>query len=148
MRRSAVATLIQFLFFLCLFSGCAETEDNTPVLFARPALPEVSGAELASYVADSQRPVLVEFGVDYNCGRCESMKPDVLQLAEKYKTGASVVRVNFTANVDLVTELGGNVCPTYVLYNQGEPVMVRSHPTSYDLLESDLLNLLPDDRNE
>ncbi|TWU35626.1 hypothetical protein Q31b_50610 [Novipirellula aureliae] len=38
-------------------------------------------------------------------------------------------------------KLGGTICPTYVLFDQGQPVMTCSFPVSIDLLEGEMLRL-------
>ena len=136
-------TRISIVFCFALL-GCSESpKQAAQATFGLTPLTEIPGTELKEYVATSQKPVLVEFGVDFNCGRCESMKPDMAQIAEKYRETAHVVRVDFTNNVALVSEYGGSVCPTYVLFDDGQPVLVQSFPTSVDLLESALVQLIP-----
>ena len=136
-------TATRILICVFLLSGCSESPRQIAPATFGPPLTEIPGDELKEYVATSEKPVLVEFGVDFNCGRCESMKPDMVQFAQKYKEDAHIVRVDFTNNVDLVSEYGGTVCPTYVLFDDGRPVLVESHPTSVDLLESALVQLIP-----
>jgi len=49
--------------------------------------------------------------------------------------------VDFNANASLVAQLGGTICPTYVLFQNGEPVLTRSYPISMDLLEGEVARL-------
>ena len=102
-------------------------------------LPVISGSQLNEYVQASESPVLVEFGVDFNCPRCAQTKSDIVRLRETLEADVDVVRVDFTANAQTVAQLGGTVCPTYVLFDQGTPVMTRSFPVSIDLLEGEVL---------
>ncbi len=102
-------------------------------------LPVVSGSRLEQYVRDSMQPVLVEFGVDYNCPRCAQTKGDVVRLRESLEGRVDVVRVDFNANVQTVAALGGTICPTYVLFDRGEPVLTESFPVAIDLLEGQIL---------
>jgi len=124
--------------------GCGDSTarvEETAV--AESALPVVSGAAIDGLVATNDRPMLVEFGVDYGCDRCRDMKPDLLELAEKYEHSVDVVRVDFNANAAMVARFGGTICPTYVLFDEGKMVQVRSFPTSLGQLESDLVSRLP-----
>ena len=131
------------LLFCVTIVGCYEPQGvEVDFPFGTNALPEVSGSELQSFVARSEKPVLVEFGVDFNCERCQSVNSEVQDLAEKYKDTVKVVRVDFTANVKLVARYGGTICPTYVIFDHGKPVSVQSFPTSAARLESELVNLV------
>ena len=66
------------------------------------------------------------------------MKPSVVELGEEYKGRAEVIRVDFNANAAMVSQLGGTICPTYVFFQDGEPVRTESFPVSTDILESHL----------
>ncbi len=131
-----------FSLLFAIFAGCErnQAEVNFGPLYER-SLPVISGAALQQIVnkqATDDGPVLVEFGVDFNCERCQAMKPDMLELSQRFKGRAKVVRADFGKNAALVAKYGGTICPTYVLFSGGEPVQVRSHPTSLSLLEADL----------
>ena len=131
--------------FCLLLSGCPQPDQPPiPMAIGRSSLTEISGDELERYVADSSGPVLVEFGVDFNCERCESMRDDVVRLAASYINKADIVRVDFTGNPALVAQYGGTVCPTYVLFNNGQPVSIHSFPTTIESLESELASLIVD----
>lgn len=127
---------------ICLL-GCGQPtnslDEDLPV---SASLPVVSGSQLQQFISSSTIPVLVEFGVDFNCERCRSMKPDLVDLAERYRGKAEVVRVDYGSNLDLVAQYGGTICPTYVLFENGKAVEVRSYPTSQHLLEGKLIDLL------
>ena len=135
---------------ICLLtlSGCSGPDSTTgPTTASRPVqrdyqprweLPVVSGTELRGVIQRSDRPVLVEFGVNFGCARCDDMRPQMERLASEFASLARVIRVDFNANRQLVSQYGGNICPTYVLFNHGEPVVTRSYPTSTDLLAADL----------
>ena len=75
------------------------------------SLPVVSGADLERYVAQSEVPVLVEFGVDFQCDRCSQMKTPIVNLADRFQGRADVIRVDFNANTKMVTQLGGTILP-------------------------------------
>lgn len=144
MKKRSLTSVLPMLavLTLCLL-GCGEAtivSDEAPL--DSGGLRVVSGSGLQEFVDSSPIPVLVEFGVDYNCERCRSMKPDMVQLADRYRRKAEVVRVDYGSNLPLVARYGGTICPTYVLFNQGQPIEVRSYPTSQDLLEADLVGLM------
>jgi len=123
-----------------LQSGCGPAsqemgEQNQPTV----GLPVIRGSKLNDYVRASQSPVLVEFGVDFNCPRCAQTKSDIVRLRENLEGDIDVVRVDFNANAQMVAQFGGTICPTYVLFENAEPVMSRSFPVSIDLLEGEIL---------
>ena len=101
-------------------------------------LPVVSGSRLTEYLNASESPVLVEFGVDFNCPRCAQTRSDVVRLRDTLKGHADVIRVDFNSNAQTVAKLGGSICPTYVLFDKGAHVLTRSFPDSLDLLEGDV----------
>lgn len=128
---------------ICLFAllGC-DARNTAP----RPAqqehlisreIPVVSGAGLQNLVQQDEL-VLVEFGVNFGCVRCDDMRPQVARLADEFEGQAKVVRVDFNANRGLAAQLGANICPSYVLFQRGKVVVTRSYPTSADLLTADL----------
>lgn len=118
-------------------SSTAMTEDESEV-----SLPIVSGGQLNDYLRSSKSPVLVEFGVDFNCPRCAETKQDIVRLREVLRRDVDVIRVDFNANAQMVAQLGGTVCPTYVLFDQGVPVLTRSYPTTMGLLEGEIVRQL------
>lgn len=132
-------------FLLTLAIGCDVSDVASTVTVAdQEALHVVSGSQLNAYVRKSASPLLVEFGVDLNCPRCAQTKSDVLQLSETLDGVVDVIRVDFNANVQRVTQLGGTICPTYVLFDKGEPVLTRSFPVSIDLIEGEILRIVGD----
>ena len=134
----------QFSQFLCIIAaamiGCAqpesfETEESR-------SLPVISGSQLDRFVTQSEAPVLVEFGVDFQCDRCRQMKIPIVDLADRFKGQAEVIRVDFNANAEMVSQLGGTICPTYVLFQDGKPIHLESYPVSADILESRLSEIV------
>ncbi len=119
--------------------GCGVPPGSQSEIDSIESLPVVSGSELQTYLQSSDSPVLVEFGVDFNCSRCVQTKSDVVRLRESLKGTVDVIRVDFNTNVQLVSQLGGSICPTYVLFDQQTPVLTRSFPVSIDLLEGEIL---------
>ena len=130
-----------FIGFSCLFmiSGCNNNDTGQDI--EQASLPVVRGSELSAFVENSDLPVLVEFGVDYQCERCARMRSDIVDLGQRFEGRVNVVRVDYNANVQMVAELGGTICPTYVFFKDGKPVQTESFPTSADMLQSRLEQL-------
>jgi hypothetical protein len=123
--------------------GCGtKKEESVSTNTGENRLPVISGSQLNEYLIDNSLPVLVEFGVDFNCSRCSQTKNAVLDLRESLRGDVDVVRVDFNSNAQTVAELGGTICPTYVLFEVGKPVLTRSFPVSIGLLEGEILQLL------
>lgn len=120
--------------------GCrpSASPSHRPDVVATSSLPVVSSTELESLVQGSDRPLLVEFGVNFGCFRCDQMRPEMNRLAQRFEGRAEVVRVDFNANRRWAMQFGATVCPSYVLFDQTRVVSTRSFPTSADLLAADL----------
>ena len=129
--------------FACVTIGCSPSDDTaSDASLDQPSLSVVAGSQLPDLVRESELPVLVEFGVDYNCPRCQQVKSDVVALSERLEQRVDVVRVDFNSNAAMVSELGGTICPTYVLFQDGQPVLTKSFPFSIDLIEASILSLI------
>ena len=151
LRSMSTQTISQYLFprnhwfFLlaCIavaIVGCGtKKEESASTNKEKNGLPVISGSQLNQYLIDNSLPVLVEFGVDFNCSRCAQTKHAVVDLRESLKGEVDVIRVDFNSNAQTVAELGGTICPTYVLFDQGKPVFTRSFPVSIGVLEGDIL---------
>ena len=85
-------------------------------------------------VQSAEQPVIVEFGVDVGCVRCDDMRPQVAELSRELEGTASFVRVDFNANRVLATQYGASVCPSYVIFNQGQAIATQTYPTSADMI--------------
>jgi thiol-disulfide isomerase/thioredoxin len=120
----------------------AEPKTHTDHRRGDPALPVVSGGELDSLIRHSKLPVLVEFGVDFGCVRCDQMKTEMAHLAQQYEGQATVVRVDFNANRQTAVRYGATICPSYVVFDRSHAVRTRSFPTSADLLSTDLESVM------
>jgi len=110
-----------------------------------PPLPVVSSDHLQSLVRRGERPILVEFGVNFGCSRCDRMRAEMTRMAHAFEGRADVVRMDFTAHQLLAAQFGATICPSYVLFDQGSVVTSRSFPVSADLLAADLASVLTDD---
>ncbi len=131
------------LFLVCLavpVVGCGtKKEESANANAGGNGLPVITGSQLNEYLFDNSLPVLVEFGVDFNCSRCAQTKNAVLDLRESLRGDVDVIRVDFNSNAKTVAELGGTICPTYVLFDRGKPVLTRSFPVSIGMLEGEIL---------
>ena len=76
------------------------------------------------------------------CDRCRQMNTPILDLGDRFEGRAELIRVDFNANVKMVSQLGGNICPTYVLFQDGNPILTESFPVSVDILESRLCDIV------
>lgn len=127
---------------LIVLPGCdapeAPPSSVTPSSPNLPPVPAVMASELSALVQSSDKPVLVEFSVMAGCFRCDGMRPQLRQLADDVKDDVHVVRMDFNANQSLAASLGATVCPSYVLFSNGQPAWVQSYPTSSGLLSSRL----------
>lgn len=132
-----------------ILTGCADDETaNVPPLPAMiseltPAQPEaavreVNRDELQQLISSSDRPVLVEFSVLSGCYRCDDMRSPIRQKAAELQQQADVVRIDFNLNQKLAQEVGATVCPSYVVYSQGQVASVRTWPTSADFVADDV----------
>ena len=141
------ATVIRscVVFLTCAALGCSPSVDATSISgFDQASFLIIDGSELQRFVRESDIPVLVEFGVDYNCPRCQQVKSDVQAMSERLDQSVKMVRIDYNSNSNLAAQRGGTICPTYVLFVNDEPVLTRSFPISIDLLESEVISATED----
>ncbi|MBB76909.1 MAG: hypothetical protein CMJ75_20585 [Planctomycetaceae bacterium] len=124
--------------------GCRPITSSSQrtVVVARALWPIVSSTELKSLVQQSDRPLLVEFGVNDGCFRCDRMKPAIARLVQRFEGRADVVRVDFNANRQSAAQYGATICPSYIVFNRKTIVSTRSFPTSTDLVAIDLESVM------
>ena len=146
-------------FFGCIAMtlGCMRTEPTDPATRSQRAesvslidgkvrsyesLPEY---DVMQFVKLADRPVLVEFGVDMHCARCEQMAPLVNELATQFDGRVHVVRARFSPSSALQVELGVRHCPSYRIFDGGSLVDHYDGPTLLPVLQSSLSSLLARD---
>ena len=150
------AVVIFLLVATTIVVGCSrpapidQTSDNENANDPFSALGErqydsVSELELAQLVSTTEEPILVEFGVDFNCARCEQMTPVVNELGKQFDGQARVVRANFNPTSAVQAKLGLRLCPSYLLYRNGKLVDRCDGPTLLPVLKSKLARLVPRD---
>ena len=102
----------------------------------------VSEFDVSQLVISSTRPVLVEFGMDVNCFRCAQMTQSVNELKNRFDGQAQIVRTSYSPSSAFQSELGLQICPTYLFYNNGQLVDRCDGPTKLPVLMSKLSHLV------
>lgn len=108
------------------------------------SVPYYTARELKTALAEHTNPVLVEFSVPVGCSRCDTMRPQVNELADYKPNDIEVLRVNFNHDRVLANQLGVTVCPTYIAFEDGQELFRIAYPTSGDLIASELQRIRPD----
>jgi thioredoxin 1 len=80
--------------------------------------PPVGGGGLSAALAGSM-PVLVEFYADW-CGPCQSVGPQVVELARELRGQAEVVRLNVDENGELAQQYGVHGIPCFIGFKNGK----------------------------
>lgn len=73
-------------------------------------------------IVKSHPLVLVEFGDDVSCYRCQQMTPVVNSVCADFADQAHVVRVPYAPASRMGKTLGLRVCPTYFVFKDGQIV--------------------------
>jgi thioredoxin 1 len=116
--------------------GCSQSPPSAPI---RPvAAGYVAAVDFKQLLHSSAEPILVEFGVETGCARCDELRPQVERLADQFSGRAKVRRINLNAERALATQLGVTICPTYIAFIDGQEAFRISYPTSADLIASQL----------
>ena len=145
MSQKGQMSLIRWLMLIvCLgwSTGCQEAVSPSLREPSEESIDYVSTAELNTLLSEQSRPVLVEFCVPVGCHRCDKIRQQIDLLAESRKGLMEVYRVNLNYERSLVIQLGISVCPTYVVFHEGKEAFRISYPTSSDMLDSQLDDLL------
>lgn len=116
--------------------GCSQSPPPAPIRPAAAAY--VPAADFKQLLTSSAEPILVEFGVETGCARCDELRPQVERLADQFSGKAKVRRINLNAERALAAQLGVTICPTYIAFVNGQEAFRTSYPTSGDLIASQL----------
>ena len=88
-------------------------------------------------VLESKKIVLVDVWATW-CGPCRSMEPVIESLQDDVQDWAEVIKLDASAEMDMVQELGVSSLPTFLVYKDGKIVGSTIGATS----KQNLLDLL------
>ncbi|WP_031040506.1 thioredoxin [Streptomyces sp. NRRL F-5650] len=90
---------------------------------------EVTDADFATEVLDSELPVLVQFTAEW-CGPCRQLGPVLKDIAAEESERLRVVRIDVDRNPETTLAHGVLATPTLMVFRDGEPVrsMVGAKP--------------------
>lgn len=134
LRTPAAIPKLFALVIAAMLLGCA-TKDQ-PERSAAPEVPYVGGAELDQLVTAPEGATLLEFCVPVGCYRCDEMRPSINDFAQEEAGRLTVRRVDLNDERQFAARHGVTVCPTYVVFRDGEEVYRAAYPTSADLIAS------------
>ena len=80
---------------------------------------EVSDTSFEEEVLRSDKPVLVDFWAAW-CAPCRMVAPVVEAVADEYKDGARVVKLNVDDNPSIAQRYGIKGIPTMILFRSGK----------------------------
>lgn len=95
----------------------------------------VNTNQFSSVVAESQKPVLVDFWAPW-CGYCRRIAPALEQTAQQWADKLVVGKVNVDEEPALAQQEAIEVLPTLVLYKGGVAVASTVAPTSKASIEA------------
>jgi thioredoxin 1 len=99
--------------------GSGKAEEKEQVSMAKPT--EVTDANFATEVINSDKPVLVDFWAPW-CGPCRMVAPVVDELSDEYDGRVKFVKLNTDDNVKTASTYGIRSIPTLLVFKGGEPV--------------------------
>ncbi len=95
------------------------------------ATAQVTDADFADQVLQSDQPVVVDFWAEW-CGPCKQLAPSLDEIATEMADQVKVVKLNIDENPDAPGRYGVRAIPTLMLFKDGEPAatQVGVHPKS------------------
>ena len=119
-----------------LLGGCQRAaEPPAPVLILSD-VPFIDASVLEQRLAETDGRVLVEFCVPFGCARCDQMREEVNRLAWEHEMDADFYRVHLGSDRAFAVKHGVSVCPSYLVFQGGEPVFRSAFPTTREMLAS------------
>lgn len=115
--------------------------DERPSAAERAAVEEVSDADFAATVRDSDVPVLVDFWSPW-CGPCRAMLPVIDSLAERYAGKIKFAKLNVDDNPATAQAYGVSAVPALLIFRNGQPIERVVGLREADELQSLLDNVL------
>lgn len=94
-------------------------------------LTSVTSANWDQVVANSDKPVLVDFWAEW-CGPCKALSPVLDEIATEMDGKADIVKVNVDQASDLAQKFGIRGIPTLIFFKNGEvkSTLVGNQPKS------------------
>lgn len=94
-------------------------------------LTSVTSANWDQVVANSDKPVLVDFWAEW-CGPCKALSPVLDEIATEMGGKADIVKVNVDQASDLAQKFGIRGIPTLIFFKNGEvkSTLVGNQPKS------------------
>jgi len=77
------------------------------------------------FIHQSELPVLVDFWADW-CGPCKMMEPIIKDVAKSMKGQLKVIKVNVDQKQHIAARYQVRGIPTFILFDNGEPVWQTS----------------------
>lgn len=129
-------TLTAVLAAFVAITGCQVAPYSQADSQAQQTVPYMTLDEFATVVDGDCELTLVEFCVPTGCARCDQMRSSIDQLAVDCQEQLTVRRVNLREQPALAWEFGVTVCPSYVVFRDGQEVYRAAYPVSADLISS------------
>lgn len=82
-------------------------------------LTNVTSANWDQVVANSDKPVLVDFWAEW-CGPCKALSPVLDEIATEMNGKAQIVKVNVDQASDIAQKFGIRGIPTLIFFKNGE----------------------------